>query len=457
MRKNIALFAMFVLIVALAAACGPTTREVDVPPAGTETAGKTGDAKMPIDDDTGTTTNPSTTGYGPNGEPMFPKPERATEWLMYGRTSDNMNQVDANIKLPLGKKLDAEKPQNSEYRFVSFSAPQQNRIFGNPAVVRDRIFFGCEIGYISSYFFEDSKPDWRGQEQLGPIITPIAADQKRIVFGTSTGKILCYDLLSASQFWFFDTGKNISAPPGVTDENVTKGRVHGGPKIVDGKVYFGAFDGGLYCLNAKDGSKIWTFQTKGKIYSSPAISGGKIYFVNFESKLFCISQNTGKLVWEVSIDKPSIASPVVFGSRIWVGGKNSKMMCFSTEDGKKLWEYKCSDSDYGIESTPALDEKNLYFGDSSGNVQSIDRFTGKLVWKKKISDMPVNSTPLLVRENLFIGAHDKNLYILSKTNGGVLDTFKTKGSILASPIVIGDELLCTSWDSNIYILRSLKP
>lgn len=441
-------FVLIMLVFFFCAGCGcnETTRIVKVDDSGNN--------KSVADNQNETTNNAPSVKVDPFAEKPFPKAEPVKEWFMFKGTPDNLGLVDADIKLPLGKKYDEKNKKAVEYRWVSFSAPNMNRLLGNPAVVRNRIYFGCEMGFISCFDFITGEPKWRNGDQIKPIITPIAANDYVVVFGTLDGEVYCYDGLSDSKLWVFKTDPNISAPPNITDENVKNGRVHGGPKIVDDKVYFGAFDGKLYCLNIKDGKKVWEFATKGKIYSSPAISDGRIYFANFEGKLFCIDQKTGKKIWDADLGKPTIASPVVFGPRVWIGGKNSKMFCFQTKDGKKLWEYQGPISDYGIESTPALDEENLYFGETKGGLICLNWKTGKEVYKVSISDKPLNSSPVIVRNMVMIGGHDKNFYVIDKKNGKVLDTFTTRGSILASPIIIGNEVLVTSYDSSIYILRA---
>jgi outer membrane protein assembly factor BamB len=392
-------------------------------------------------------------------EPSFPKAEKTNQWLMFGYAPNNMANVDADIKLPLGKTADDKNPEKSEYRMVSFRAPQENKLYGNPVVFGDNIYFGCHIGYIQCMDFKTSSPVWRNEEPIAPIITPLATDGNVVVAGTSEGILYAYDIKTQKEKWTFKTGKNISAPPGSTDAGMTSGRIHGGPKIVDRKVYFGAYDGKMYCVEASTGLLIWEFAAKSKIFSSPAIYEGKLYFSNFEGKVFCIEQSNGKLVWEAKLEKPTVASPVVFGRRLWIGDRKGKMYCLSTVDGKQIWSYQGPDSDYGIEATPALDENNLYFGDSSGSMTALNRLNGAKIWSVKINKSDVkpnpaiNASPVLVRDKVITASHSGRAFIIEKYSGKVLDQFDCRGSVLAQPVVIGNEILITSYDSTIYILR----
>ena len=57
-------------------------------------------------------------------------------------------------------------------------------------------------------------------------------------------------------------------------------------------------------------------------------------------------------------------------------------------------------------STPAVDGRHLYFNDMSGFLTKLDRFTGKLVWRKNyVNDLSVpgfvvkssRNTPLILK------------------------------------------------------------
>ena len=100
------------------------------------------------------------------------------------------------------------------------------------------------------------------------------------------------------------------------------------PAVVDGKVYFIAFNGVLYCLNASDMSLAWstnlrwadpdqnqpvnnvanygqeppTPQASG--WSSPCVAGGKVWVGIGEGEndglysfVYCLDANTGKVIW----------------------------------------------------------------------------------------------------------------------------------------------------------------
>lgn len=438
--KKLFVVLMAVFMVASVAGCGQqATESVKIPK---YDPGKTSTDGQPV------TNNGVKDPVSTVDEPEFPKATPATEWTMFRRTPDNMGVVDADIKLPLKKGKD-------QYRIIPFGAPQSNPIYGTPVVKNGRIYFGTHIGYVSCNKFDTGEPIWKNQEPVDPILSSFAATDKRVFFGTARGHFYSYDYLADIKLWSFKTGDNISAPPGETKETVKQGRIVDGPKIVGDKIYFGAWDGNMYCLDTESGKVVWTFKTTSKIYASPAISDGKLYFTNFKGEVYCLDLEKGAQVWKIALPKGTISSPVVFGSRLWVGCRDSKLYCLSVKDGKTLWSYQAPDVEFGIECCPVIDETNVYFGTTGGYTCALNRKTGKEIWKAKTAEAGLHSDPLVVRNMLIFGDLKGNLFVIDKKSGKTLDSFLATGSnpvIWASPLIIGNSIIFSCYDSNVYIV-----
>ncbi|HEC92120.1 MAG TPA: serine/threonine protein kinase, partial [Candidatus Atribacteria bacterium] len=64
-----------------------------------------------------------------------------------------------------------------------------------------------------------------------------------------------------------------------TDSNIASS-----PAVVNGKVYFGSWDGYLYCLDT-NGKLLWKYGTDSNVFSSPAVVNGKVYFGSCDNYL----------------------------------------------------------------------------------------------------------------------------------------------------------------------------
>src|SRR5436190_1930659 len=79
-----------------------------------------------------------------------------------------------------------------------------------------------------------------------------------------------------------------------TDQKVwdfrTKSHTESTPCVVGGKVFFGAGDDGVYCLDARTGKEVWHF-TGPHVDTNPAVEGGRLYAGSGYGKpneIFCL-------------------------------------------------------------------------------------------------------------------------------------------------------------------------
>ena len=109
-----------------------------------------------------------------------------------------------------------------------------------------------------------------------------------------TGRTTALGPTTAALRWQFDTGSLISSSPAIG---------------ADGAVYFGAWDGKLYALNA-DGTLRWTYQTESYISSSPALGpDGAVYFGSWDGYVYALNPD-GTLRWRYQTGDIVTSSPV---------------------------------------------------------------------------------------------------------------------------------------------------
>ena len=69
--------------------------------------------------------------------------------------------------------------------------------------------------------------------------------------------------------------------------------VNSSPAVANGVVYFGAYDGVIYALNATYGYELWSFQTTYPIYTSPVVANGMLYFTSVDGILYAFGLPSG--------------------------------------------------------------------------------------------------------------------------------------------------------------------
>jgi len=185
----------------------------------------------------------------------------------------------------------------------------------------------------------------------------------------------------------------------------TKGRVYSSPAVVGETIYFGSTDHNLYAVNRESGALIWKFEAGGGITSSPAVTDSTVYFGSYDSNFYALDAATGKLKWKFQTE----------GERRYAG----KQLHGSQPAGEAMPD----PFDYYL-SSPVVSQGNIYFGSGDGNIYSLDKDTGKLIWKVKTGDV-VHASPAIADGVLYIGSWDSYFYAIDAKSGKIKWRFKT--------------------------------
>ena len=234
----------------------------------------------------------------------------------------------------------------------------------------------------------DGKLKWKFTTGDAIRTTPVFSGDK-IIFGSHDHNVYCLNS-EGRKLWKFATGGPLWTYPCIVDR---KGNVLFSPskqiadKSNDFIVYFGAFDGGLYCIE-NDGKFLWKYNTHGANTSGPEYDNGTIYFGSTDGNLYCVNSKTRNLLWKFStIGKIGHSCPVVNYNEIFI-------------------------CDYVVNSTS-----------TGGNLYCLDK-NGKLKWRFSV-DNAIVSTPLVIGDILYVGSYDGFLYAISISKKELLWKFRT--------------------------------
>ena len=209
----------------------------------------------------------------------------------------------------------------------------------------------------------------------------------------------------------------------------TRSHTESSPCVVDGKVYFGAGDDGLYCVRADDGKPVWDDNVRLKglhVDANPVLVGGRIYCgsgvgdIYKETCAFCVDAATGKEIWRRPTDLPVWGESAVADGRVYVPLGNGNFMesddkpagavlCLDADTGEQVWRRDAAD---GVQVRVSVDRGCVYFASRDRNCYCLDRTDGRVLWKKDLGG-PVVASPALVRcpecgssEALYVVASD---------------------------------------------------
>ncbi len=210
----------------------------------------------------------------------------------------------------------------------------------------------------------------------------------------------------------------------------TEGAVRSSAAIYNDMVYFGSYDGRIYCLNGNTGEKIWSVSISSTvIFSSPAVCYGYVYVGTADNYMYCLNATSGEIQWRYQTDESIFSSPCVENGYLYIGSNDDYVYCFDADprDGidegvldetganyDLLWKTRTGDD---IRSAPAVAYNRVYVGSYNGDVYCFDAVTGVKLWNVSLSEYWIFGSPAVVDTKVYIGTYDGNISCLNVYTG----------------------------------------
>ena len=180
----------------------------------------------------------------------------------------------------------------------------------------------------------------------------------------------------------------------------------------------------------------WSFQAKDSIESSAAIVDGTVYVGSMDSGLYAIDLASGKLRWRYATPDPiGESSPCVHRGAVYIGDLGGVLHAVEASSGKSRWTFKTEGAE--IKSSPVGDGDRIYFGSYDQNLYCLSASTGTLLWKVA-TEGPVHCTPALDQGRVFISGCDENFRALDAASGKQLFALPLGAYTGASAAIRGD-------------------
>ena len=308
-------------------------------------------------------------------------------------------------------------------------------IYCSPAVEKDKVFVGDDMGHPTAYSLKNGKKLWSFETGKRIVGTP-AVSEGIVVFGSADRHIYGLNAKDGNLLWKVEAGEpvlgavtieNGIAYIGASDHTFrainlntgdvkwtftgVKGYIETKPLIVEDKVIFGAWDNTLYALNKTDGKELWKW-TGGltRMHFSPAAvwpvaANGKVFITDPQRAMTAIDLKTGDTVWRTfqSMVRETIGLSEDH-ERVYSKTMNDSIVCYSTQGDtpKELW---ASNVGFGYEHAPSMqvEKDGVMFGSTKeGLIFALEAKSGKVLWKHKIGNSLISTVvPLSGREVLF--------------------------------------------------------
>ncbi|WP_244667475.1 PQQ-binding-like beta-propeller repeat protein [Xanthomonas sp. D-109] len=238
----------------------------------------------------------------------------------------------------------------------------------------------------------------------------------------------------------------------VTGAAYTKKGIWSCPAYHDGRLYFGAYNGTVYCLNAASGEEIWTHPDGDWVGASPLlVPRHKLLYVGIEyvrpwaqGSLAAYAMDTGEKIWEHQVQKLQHGSPGYWegGDLVIWGSADHETLALDARTGRIAWRFKTRRS---VKYAPAVDERRglTAFASFDKSIYVLDVATGEKrgEWQ---TDEICYTTPLFAGNKLFCGSGDRHLYVIDIDTMQLIKKINLRSRVYASPKRIGNRVIVGS-------------
>ena len=279
-------------------------------------------------------------------------------------------------------------------------------------------------------------------------------DDRHVYMGSDRGTFWALNRKDGSVACRYDIEKN---------PNDTKG-IFSTPALYRETIYFGAYDGNVYALNAETGKKKWTYSDADWVGSSPALAPDKgLLYIGLEFGLFgkkggiaALSMETGKKIWSARTAHFTHGSPLYIKEEgiVVIGSNDSIFYAYDALSGALKWHYQTRGE---IKSRAAYDpaRRLVVFGSFDGNLYALSAQDGRIAFSFH-TRAGIFSTPLIQGDVVLIASLDKHLYAVDLDTGGQRWSFTTSGRIFASPVIADGSVWIGSNDGCLYEIDPKK-
>ena len=331
---------------------------------------------------------------------------------------------------------------------------------------------------------------------------------KMLYVGLDAGKVAAVNAGDLSVAWEFPDGDNFACGDDKESKHDLKS-IYGAPVIDGGAVYFSAYDGNVYALDAQSGDCLWeshktdadgvqcrnkepeepivsgvlvhdgsvyvgsddgqiwgidaetgTVETcrdvGGGVWSTPLFFDGAIYVATMKGKLWAMEPDDWNPKWPAPFEAEAgfLSDVVLAGDKILVGGISQKMYAINASTGEQVWEFAGGNWFWG---RPLVDGNTVYATNLDGKVYAIDLESGAAIWENNSFEAPeaIRAAPLLADGVLVVVDRGGNIYSLDPETGEVLKPSPSiiEKRVLANPIEFDGDVLVVSQDGDLYRIK----
>lgn len=183
-----------------------------------------------------------------------------------------------------------------------------------------------------------------------------------------------------------------------------------------------------YAVNLDNGEIIWEKNHNATFISVIKIDDDRFYVIDANNTIYCFSLIDGSKIWKFSTEFELVKSQkklsIVFDNeKIYFNNSVGNVYSLDKKNGNLIWVTFTKDTNNFLQSfllktsKLTMDDDNLYFSNNQNSFFSVDKKTGFVNWKQNINS---EIKPVIIKNLIFSVSSDGLLFILEKNSGNIL-------------------------------------
>jgi len=305
-----------------------------------------------------------------------------------------------------------------------------------PAVDDGVVYAASYKGEIIAVKLNTGRRVWRKRLRL-PLSAGPGAGFGMVVVGSSMGDIVALDAATGRELWRTRVNSELLSAPAISKKMVVLRSV----------------DGHLRGLDAENGKEAWSVEQPVPRLSlrgiaTPVIAKEAVVSGFDNGKIVAVNLDTGDTLWDATLAAPHGRTELerlddidcavdVVGDNVYATGYHGRTAQLSLDSGQIWWAHDMS-SDHGL----AVDAENVYVSQADGVVVALRGRDGSVVWRNDKMKWRGLSAPVLTRTAVVVADYQGYVHWLDKATGElVARTRVSKYRVSNAPVAVGDTVV----------------
>ncbi|MBN1807436.1 MAG: PQQ-binding-like beta-propeller repeat protein [Planctomycetes bacterium] len=278
------------------------------------------------------------------------------------------------------------------------------------------------------------------EQGLGDVTSPMLYYAGNLFFGVSDGTVTVFAVTrnAAKKSWSALNGANILSRPAVK-------RL----ELLNQKLFvFAADESGLVsCLEAENGTPVWSVQVSAGIESDLVATERYLYVPTRKGDLMVLESPTGREVKVLQYGQP-ISDLVTYGNRLYfASGRVVYCRDLNSPHAIPAWAYKMERE---LTAGPVIIGRRLYVCDAKQRLYCLDPESGRVVWAPLETEEQVVAAAGGDEDKVYIADKAGTLYVISGNKGRLRWKYVFRQPIVVPPMHINGRAYVITQSGTMY-------